>query len=248
MTHIILLSGGKGTRMKSDLPKVLTQVNGVPIIERLLQAATPLCPKPTLIIGYKGEEVQAATGDRYNYVWQREQLGTGHAVQCAKDSLSKDPSIKTIIVLPGDHPLVTTATIQKVLDAHNAAAATVTIGTTVVDTYTGDQEVFNFYGRVIRNENNRVDRVVEYKDATEAERAVKEVNVSYYCFSADWLWKNIDSLGNNNAAHEFYLTDIVHIARAEGKNIEACILPNPECLGINTKEQLDQVEKAINQA
>lgn len=246
MIHVVLLSGGKGTRMKSDLPKVLHPVLGVPIINRLLASVLPLCPKPTLIVGHKAEQVIAATGNAYHYVLQKEQLGTGHAIQCAKADLVGRSDIDTILVLPGDHPLISTDTLLNLIQAHEQSEATITLGTTVVTDYEGDRAVFEHYGRVIRDSTNVVDRIVEYKDASPEERAVREVNVSYYCFNATWLWQNIDSLRDTNASKEFYLTDLIHIAKEQGKKIEPFIFSNIECLGVNTPEQLAQVEQALS--
>jgi bifunctional UDP-N-acetylglucosamine pyrophosphorylase/glucosamine-1-phosphate N-acetyltransferase len=245
MNHVILLSGGKGTRMQSELPKVLHPVQGKPIIHRLLESVAPLCAKPTLVVGYKADEVMTATEHKYHYVLQPEQLGTGHAILCARPSLKDRTDIENIIILPGDHPLVSTDTLHRLVEAHNAQKATLTIGTTVVSEYSGDQAVFEFYGRVIKDEQGAVQKVVEFKDATPEERAVKEVNVSYYCINAAWLWDNITKIGNNNAAHEFYLTDIVEIACSQHVPVHTFVFSNTECLGINTKEQLAAVERIL---
>jgi bifunctional UDP-N-acetylglucosamine pyrophosphorylase/glucosamine-1-phosphate N-acetyltransferase len=245
MVHIVLLAAGKGTRMKSDMPKVLQPVGGVPIILRLLNSVEPICPQPTLIVGYKAEEVVAATDNKYNYVVQHEQLGTGHAIMAAKESLKGREDVKNILILLGDHPLVQTKTLENLISNHEKSGAMITLATTIVDEYTGLKSVFNHYGRIVRDEHGNVDRIVEFKDATPAEKQIKEVNVSYYCINADWLWENIEKIGNNNAAHEYYLTDIVGIARSQDKRVDAFPFNNIECLGINTLEELQIVEKAL---
>jgi len=247
MHHVVILAAGKGTRMKSDISKVLTPVRGTPIIHRLLQSIIPISATPTLIVGYKAEDVMRETGNKYNYVLQTEQLGTGHAIMSAKESL-KDKGYTTILVFPGDHPLVKTSTIEKLIALHNETGAAVTLGTYKADSFDGLNSVFNNFGRIIRDEEGFVDRIVEYKDASEEERAVTEVNLSYYCFDAEWLWQNIDSLKDNNASKEYYLTDMIALAREQGKKVAAYIIQDPaECLGINTPEQLKIVEDAIGE-
>jgi bifunctional UDP-N-acetylglucosamine pyrophosphorylase / glucosamine-1-phosphate N-acetyltransferase len=245
MAHIIILAGGKGTRMKSELPKVLHPVKGRPIIERQLENIASICPDPTIIVGFKADEVKAATHNSYHYVEQKEQLGTGHAILCAREDLM-DRDIDTIIVLPGDHPLVQAQTLEYLLELHNHQQAAVTIGTTVVPHYEGEYTIFNNYGRVIRGHDGTVAKIVEYKDATEEERACREVNLSYYCFNAKWLWENITSLSNNNAAGEYYLTDMVKKAKDQNKVVAAYPIESiTECLGINSPEQLRMVEASL---
>ncbi len=245
MVHIIILAGGKGTRMKSDLPKVLHEIGGVPIIKRLLKNIAPLCPAPSIIVGHKADDVKNATEHEYHYIEQKEQLGTGHAIMCAKEEL-KDKNLETVIILPGDHPLIQKETLEDLLALHAKSKAVVTLATTIAPHFEGDYSVFMHYGRIIRGADGTVDRIVEYKDATEEERASHEVNLSYYCFDADWLWQNIDLLKNKNAAKEYYLTDMVHIAKEQGKIVAAFpINALNECLGINTPEQLRMVEAAL---
>ncbi len=247
MPHVIILAGGKGTRMKSDLPKVLHPVKGVPIITRLLKSVEPICPQPTLIVGHKAQDVIVATGNKYLYAEQKEQLGTGHAIMCAEASL-KEKDISTIIVLPGDHPLISTDTIKEIEQLHNNKKAVVTLATFVVPNFEEMYSTFLHYGRIIRNAQNDVEKIVEFKDATEEERNSKEVNLSYYAFDAKWLWKNIHLIKNNNAAHEFYLTDLIKIAKDQREIVTAYPIQNiVECMGINTPEQLKMVEDAISE-
>lgn len=246
MIHIAILAAGKGTRMKSELPKVLNPVKGVPIIERLLNTVTKIDPKPTLIVGHKADEVIAATHNKYNYVEQQQQLGTGHAVQTVCRAL-KDKPIKTLIVLPGDHPLVSEETIRKLIENHSRSDAALSLGTAKIADNDPRLMIFNNYGRIIRNGDGHVDRIVEYKDATEAERAVHEFNVSYYAFDFKWLCEHIEQLENNNASKEFYLTDMVHMAIKQGRHVDSYAITNVvECLGINSPEQLKMVEDAIS--
>lgn len=247
MNHVIILAAGKGTRMKSELPKVLHPVKGVPIIKRLLKNIAPICERPTLVVGHKAEDVIASTNNEYHYIIQKEQLGTGHAVICAAQEL-KGKDFTNVIVLPGDHPLVSAKTLQSILDLHTQNQSTITLGTLIAPNFEGDNSVFSHYGRIIRNAHGLVDKIVEYKDATEEERAVREVNMFYYCFNAQWLFENISKLTNNNASQEYYLTDMVKIANDQGKTVTAYPVENiAEGYGINTPEQLRMVEDAINE-
>lgn len=245
MNHIIILAAGKGTRMKSDLPKVLQPVKGIPIIKRLLKNVAPICERPTLVIGHQAEEVMTATDNAYDYVIQKEQLGTGHAIICAAETL-KDKDFKRVIILPGDHPLVSAQTLQNLLDLYEKTSSTISLGTLIVPDFEGEHALFNHYGRIIRGNDGLVEKIVEYKDATEEERATREVNLSYYCFDAKWLFENISLLTNNNAAKEYYLTDMIKIAKDQGKVVTAYPVENiVEAYGINTPEQLKMVEDAI---
>jgi bifunctional UDP-N-acetylglucosamine pyrophosphorylase/glucosamine-1-phosphate N-acetyltransferase len=233
--------------MKSDLPKVLHKVKGVPIILRLLKSVAPICNLPSIIVGYKSEEVKIATQNKYNYILQKEQLGTGHAIMTARDAL-KDWDIETLLVLPGDHPLVSTATIQNLLDNHLKSDAAVSLGTVKIDENDPRLTIFNNFGRIIRDKHGRVERIVEFKDATNEERLVREFNLSYYCFDAKWLWKNIDKLKSNNAANEYYLTDMVYMAKEQNRHVDSYVISEiSECLGINNPEQLKIVEDALGE-
>jgi len=246
MNHIIILAGGKGTRMKSEKPKVLTLVKGIPIIKRLLANIKSICEKPTIIVGYKGNEVVEATENKYNYVIQKEQNGTGHAIACAKSSLQNKNDIESIIVIPGDHPLVSAQSLNNITLQRKSSGAVIALGTLVVPSYDGDWSVFNHYGRIIKDTMGHVTGIVEFKDASEEIRAIKEVNMSYYCFDATWLWENIDTIDNKNAAGEYYLTDIVAIAKKQQKIITSYAIENYiEAMGINTPEQLLLVESFI---
>ncbi|MCC2630260.1 MAG: glmU [Candidatus Paceibacter sp.] len=233
--------------MKSDLPKVLHPVKGIPIIKRLLSSVTQIDPKPTLIVGHKAQEVIDATDNLYHYVEQTEQLGTGHAVQMVCEALKNSP-ITTLVVLPGDHPLVSVDTINKLIETHSKSDAAVSLGTAKIAEEDPRLMIFNNYGRIIRDSEGHVNSIVEYKDATEEQRAVKEFNLSYYCFDFKWLCENISKLTNNNASKEYYLTDMVHMAIEQGRHVDSYAITNVvECLGINSPEQLAMVEEAIQE-
>lgn len=243
--HVLILAGGKGVRMGGEHPKTLAPVRGAPILFRILDAVSPICAEPTVVVGYRGDEVIAATAGRCRYVRQDKQLGTGHAVQCAQESLRNDP-MDALVVIPGDHPLIQTETLLSLLRAHEMGAAPITLGTVLVPTYEGDNSIFSRYGRVIRGADGIIRRVVEYKDATEDERAIREVNVSYYCFDPAWLWRHIDALENKNASQEYYLTDMVTLAFQEGSRVEGVRLASPaEGMGVNTPEELEIAERHL---
>jgi bifunctional UDP-N-acetylglucosamine pyrophosphorylase/glucosamine-1-phosphate N-acetyltransferase len=245
-TQIIILAGGKGTRMQTDGPKVLVEAGGVPIILRLLKAVEAVCPKPTIIVGYRGEKVIEATGNKYHYIWQKEQLGTGHAVACARAEL-ENKDFERIIVLPGDHPLLSEATLLKLAEAHEESGAILTLTTGRVESFDGDFAAFYNFGRIVRNGDGSVLRIVELKDANEREKKNIEVNLGYYCFQADWLWQNIDKLQDFNKAKEYYLTDLVRLAVDRGEKVSVFTVEDiAEGFGINTPEQLAIAEKYLN--
>lgn len=243
MHQLIILAGGKGTRMESEMPKVLHKVKGVPIIKRLLQNVKTLFEKPAIVVGYKGDEVISELGDRYCYIRQPEQLGTGHAIWCAKEVLAPK-NYKNIVVMPGDHPLISAETLKKLIELRMEEKTKISLAIVSVPHFEGDLAGFYNFGRIIRNSNGEVKGIAELKDASEEQKMIKEVNTSYYCFEAEWLWENIEKLNNENASKEYYLTDMVKIAFEQGERIAAFTMDNAyEGLGINDKRQLEIVEK-----
>lgn len=242
MHQIIILAGGKGTRMQSDEPKVLHKVNGIPIIERLLKNVENLFAQPAIVVGYKGDEVISALGDNYCYIRQPEQLGTGHAIWCAKAVLASQ-GYKNIVVTPGDHPLISAGTLKRLIDLRIQEKAKISLAVVSVPHFEGDFGSFYHYGRIVRGNDGRMRGIVEFKDADEKQKMIKEVNTSYYCFDADWLWENIEKLKNKNASQEYYLTDMVKIAFEQGEKIASFVIDNAyEGFGINDKRQLEIVE------
>lgn len=239
MSRLIILAGGKGTRMKSDIPKVLHKLNGELLISRILRNTKSVCEHPTIIIGYKGEDVINAVGDSYDFVWQKEQLGTGHALLCAKETLSKNLD-ENIIVIPGDHPLVNAETLKKLENALIGSRAVAALATVRVPNYDGEFSVFKHSGRIVRDADGNIARIVEYKDANEEERGIFEVNVSYYCFRPDWLWANIEKIKNNNKSGEYYLTDLIELALSQGEAVASVLVADPvEGMGVNSIEELN---------
>lgn len=238
---IIILAAGKGTRIGVvDKPKVLLELAGRPMIEHLI---SHIVGRPVVVVGFGADQVKQQLGDRVDYAHQTEQLGTGHAVASAKDLLLDYSGL--IVVLYGDHPLVSQQTIEKLFDLYAQNHAPVSMLTTEVPDFNDWREGFYSYGRILRDSFYNVRAIRELKDCTDAEKELKEVNPGYYCFDSKWLWENIDQIKNNNQQKEYYLTDLVELAVQQGRNIPSEKLDPIECLGINTKEQLELVESLI---
>lgn len=242
-TKFVIMAGGKGTRMCSDLPKPLCTLGGKPMIEYLLETISQITDqKPIVIIGYKAELVEKELGDKCDYAIQKETLGTANAVWSAKDAC-KDA--ETIIVLSGDQPFVTINTIKKTIEKHESTNAKLTFTTTEIQDFDDWRKYFIPLGRILR-ENSKVVGVKEYKDANEEEKNILEINTACcYAFDAKWLWKNLPNVKNENAKGEYYLTDLFYIAHEEGEKIETVKMDPFESLGANSKEDLNTIEDII---
>jgi bifunctional UDP-N-acetylglucosamine pyrophosphorylase/glucosamine-1-phosphate N-acetyltransferase len=234
----IVLAAGKGTRMKSELPKCLHPVCGLPMAEHAVRALREAgASRIVVIVGHGGEMLQAALGDSVEYAWQKEQLGTGHAALMARELLSDH--VGPIAIVPGDAPLLQGASLAALVTAHAAAGAAMTLATVTMADPTG-------YGRVIRDPNGKPTGIVEEKDADAATRALKEVCVSVYAFDAQVLFNALPKLANSNAQGEYYLTDTVGLLASEGKSVNAFGMPNPtEFEGVNDRWQLANAEKVM---
>ena len=243
-TRIIILAGGKGTRMKSELPKVLTKFKNKTLIKHIIEkvSLSGVDPKPVVIIGYKKELVKKELGSKYQYVNQKKQLGTGHAVRVAEKILKNNA--KHIVVLYGDHPLIDPKTIQKLVLKHSKSKAKITMATFVVPDFKDWRNIFyKNFSRIIRDKKKNIIKDVQFKDANDEERKTRELNPCYFCFDAKWLWKNLKKLKTNNAQKEYYLTDLVKIAMQKGEKIESININPKEALGVNSKEELEILEK-----
>lgn len=237
--QIIVLAAGFGKRMAhQELPKVLIPLNGKPLIMHLLESIkqSGVCEKPVIVIGQKADLVKASLGPDYTYVTQTEQLGTGHAVACARPVV--EGQADHVLVLYGDHPFVGAKTIRAIADAHQAQASVLTMATALVDDFKSWRQGFLDFGRVVRDNQGRVSAIIERRDATAEQLEIREVNPSYFCFRADWLWPHLSQLNNHNAQHEYYLTDLAGIACREGQTISTVPIAPREALGVNTAEQL----------
>ncbi len=244
---LIILAGGKGTRMNQDIPKVLTELDGVCLIEKLLESVEKFFSKEdiSIVVGYKGQEVIDRLKNQYNFVWQREQLGTGHAVSQCKDSLIG--KYDSVLILYGDMPFITEETLKSIMDLHYEKDSIFTMITLKLKDFENENSVYWKFGRVIRNESGDVIKIVEFKDALEEEKKVTEVNPAIYCMKDNWLWKNLDNIKNNNSQSEYYLPDLVLIARDQQIQVQILALENNhELMGINTQEELN-IAKRVNE-
>ncbi len=236
-TILIILAAGKGTRMNSELPKVLHPIAGEPMLVHAMAAGTLLEPERTVIVAGHGADAVTAAAIDYDetviVVVQDEQLGTAHAVAQAKNALAGFTGIA--IVLYGDTPFVSSDTLKRMLRAAERADVVV-LGFEAADA--------GRYGRLIM-EGASLERIVEYTDASEAERMITLCNSGVIACKSDLLFDLIDTVGNDNAASEYYLTDIIALARARGLSATAVTCDEAETLGINSRAQLAQAEAAF---
>ena len=239
-TAAVILAAGKGTRMNSDLPKVAHEAAGTPLVKHVLAAARDAgCDKLVVVVGYGAEFVQGLLLNEpcVEFAHQTEQKGTGHAVLMAEPNLRDHAG--PVLVLYGDMPLVTGSSLRKLLDARESAGAACVVGSAVTENNRG-------LGRVIRDEAGAFLRIVEEKDATDAERTVTEINTGCYAFDGPALLSALAELTPNNAQGEYYLTDCPAILKARGETVAAeAALTIEEALGVNTPEQLAEVERVL---
>lgn len=233
----LILAAGKGTRMKSEMPKVIHKVNGVPMITKIIDTLSGLNPKENiLILGHKKEEVLKVVGENCDYVLQTEQLGTGHAVIQAKEKLEGYDG--DVMILCGDTPLLRESTLKSLYDYHKESGAVTTILTSIYENPFG-------YGRIVK-EDGLVKAIVEEKEASEEIKKIKEVNAGVYCFNSKELFKALDKIDNNNEKGEYYLTDVIGIQVSENKKVQSFILEDKmEILGVNSKVELTQAGKVL---
>ncbi|MFH1749652.1 MAG: sugar phosphate nucleotidyltransferase [bacterium] len=236
--YTIVLAAGKGTRMNSDLPKVLHKICGRPITSYTLDILNQLKYKIVLVVGYKKELVQKEFGNKYKYAVQRKQLGTGHAVASAENQIPKE--VKTILVLNGDDsafykPETIKGLVQKHIDNQNI----ISFMSLISSDPTG-------FGRIKRDTANNIIEIVEEKDASKEEKSIQEINVGIYCFDSQFLWNSLPKLAKNKMSGEYYLTDLIQLAVSQGKKINTYSLKdNQEWIGINTLEQLQVANKQM---
>jgi bifunctional UDP-N-acetylglucosamine pyrophosphorylase/glucosamine-1-phosphate N-acetyltransferase len=248
----IVLAAGKGTRMRSELPKVLHQVAGLPLLAHVLTAIAgiPGAPaftrlpaacsghRPLVVVGHGAEQIAATFGARCSYAQQREQLGTGHAVLMAQaevDALHPRPEM--VLVCYGDTPLVTGEVLARVLAEHYTHQAAITF-------LTGQAQLPSDYGRVVRDAEGTVCEIVEVRRASEAQKNIGEVNSGVYCFQRNWLWSALATLPRNPSG-EYYLTDLVGMAAVQGQVIATVTGSLNETVGVNDRVQLAGVEQLL---
>ncbi len=245
--RVVILAAGKGKRMgPSEIPKVLYEVLGKPMVGHVIDAVVDsgVDAKPVVVVGYMAEKVRAYCEDRCEYALQTELKGTGDAVMRARSLLEGGP--EHVLVLNGDQPLTSAASIRKVVDMHLASGATLTIGTVTVPDFQNAWAAFADFGRIVRDAQGNVERIVEAKDARPEQLEIRELNPSLYCFKASWLWKNLESLTASNAQGEYYVTDLLALAISAGEKVMTVSVPADEAIGVNTPEQLAIAERHLS--
>jgi bifunctional UDP-N-acetylglucosamine pyrophosphorylase/glucosamine-1-phosphate N-acetyltransferase len=235
---VVILAAGKGTRMQSDLAKVLHPLCGKPLVAWVIEAAKTTIPdRVVVIVGHQAQavqdEVNARFGPSIEFAVQSEMLGTGHAVQQAAPLLQEFEG--DVIVTCGDVPLLTGETLQKLVAAKRDSGASASMLIGVVDEP-------GSYGRVLCDEDGTVHEIIEAKDAAPEVLEKRTVNAGTYCFDSRKLWQQLGKLGNNNASGEFYLTDVVGFLTQAGEKVAGLFITEREMTGINTKDQLDELE------
>lgn len=242
--QIVVLAAGKGTRMGVDIPKVLLPLNGQPVISRLLEGIkdVPQDTAPIIVVGFMKELVQQTLGSSYIYVEQFDQKGTAHAVLSAKQAVTA----KHIIVLNGDMPFISKQSLVNVIEQHERTGAMISMFPCRLPNFENEFQPFVSYGRIVRDEAGSIKKIQEYKDCTEEQKQITEVNPGSYMFNSEWLWSKLEQIGSSNAQDEFYLTDIVEIAIADGQQIQSVPISPQEIYGINTPADLTQAEKVLN--
>lgn len=235
--NAIILAAGKGTRMKSDLPKVLHKIHDKALVEYVIDAVQAAgIEKTCLVIGYKADEIKSNVKRDVEYAFQAEQLGTGHAVMCAKEFIEDDGDT---LVLCGDTPLITGDTLKNLIQYHRDNNYYVTVLSAVMDDPTG-------YGRIVRDDNGDFLKNVEHKDASEEERKITEINSGMYIFNSKELKAGLGSLTTDNAQGEYYLPDVITVIRKKGFKVGAFKVNDAsEIFGINTIEQLQTATKIL---
>lgn len=238
----VVLAAGKGKRMGSEngseIPKVMFKANGKPVVSYLIQSLHDAgLKKIVLVVGYKQEIVREYFKDEVEYAVQEEQLGTGHATMSARKNLEKKSD--AVIVCCGDAPLFKSETITRLIELFKNDHPTIALITVGYSDPTG-------YGRIVRDENGNVEAIIEHKDCTDEQLMIEECNAGFYIFDSNWLWENLANIKTDNAQGEYYLTDVVKMAKEQGKKIGAVkVSDEAEVLGINTPEQLKQVEEIL---
>jgi bifunctional UDP-N-acetylglucosamine pyrophosphorylase/glucosamine-1-phosphate N-acetyltransferase len=243
-THVVILAAGLGTRMKSKRAKVLHRAGGLSLIEHVVQAATAIAPSSnaTVVVGHQAPQVRALLASSgVRFVDQTEQKGTGHALLACQASLASEPASQPglVVVLYGDCPLLSPATLSELVQRQMAGDSAATLITTRLADPTG-------YGRIVFGEKGKVRAIVEHKAATSAQLAIPFINSGIYCFRAELLWKHLVEIRPDNPGHEYYLTDIVEILGRAGHTVAAMEVENSaELLGINTRVELAEVDKVF---
>jgi bifunctional UDP-N-acetylglucosamine pyrophosphorylase/glucosamine-1-phosphate N-acetyltransferase len=233
----LILAAGEGTRMRSDRPKVAHEILGVPMVSYVVRAARSAgCDRVVVVTGHRAELVESLLGDVAT-VRQDRQLGTGHAVMCAREALADVGG--SLVVLSGDVPLLSADTIAGLIAMRESSGASATVLTTRMADPSG-------YGRIVRDRDGAVAAIVEDKDCTADQRHIDEINTGTYCFDAAVLFAHLERLGTDNAQGEYYLTDIIEVLNSEGLTVSALLTEDPfEALGVNSRAHLAEATKLM---
>lgn len=236
----VILAAGKGTRMRSKYPKVLHKVGGKAMLQHVIDAATIAgADEKVVIVGHEAELVEAMVADQGKIALQAEQLGTGHAVMQTKDALAGFTG--TALILCGDTPLLDGEELKKFCEAHKASGAAATVLTAIMDDPFG-------YGRIVRDAEGNVQGIVEQKDATEEQKAIKEINTGIYCMECPQMFDVLATLTCNNAQGEYYLTDVLEKLNAAGQKVGGVVTADSDMvMGINSRKQLSVAEGVMRQ-
>lgn len=241
----VILAAGKGTRMKSDIPKPLIPVNGEPMLTTVLRtlADSEVAESPVIVVGAWTNAIQDHYGAQYQYAVQTEINGTGGAVEVALPLIKTDNESAPVLILPADAPLISIESLQRLNNAVDLTEAVLIMYTVKVDDFSDWREAFVAFGRVVRDTAGKFDRIVEYKVATEAERLITEVNPAFYCVRASWLKTALPRITANPTTGERYLTDLVALARADGLTIDTIPLPPKESFGFNSMADIENAQQ-----
>lgn len=235
----VILAAGQGTRMKSSRPKVLHPIAGQPMVQYAIDAARSIgSARPIVVVGHAADQVKQAIGADVEFALQSPQRGTGHAVLCARDQI--DPAGELVLVLYGDTPFITADTLRRLIAAHTQAGAAVSL----ITFRPADPAL---YGRIVRDDQGRIVDIVEYKEATPEQRAIREVNSGIFCYQTRWLLSHLDQLQPRSGHGELYLTDLVSIAASEGAVVASAACDETEVLGINDRVQLAQADRLMRE-
>ena len=236
----VLLAAGQGTRMRSQLPKLLHPICGQPMLRYGLEALSGLsAEKPVLVVGHGAEQVREAAGEGVEFALQAEQLGTGHAVAQAREAVGEAADL--VLVTHADMPLLRAETLQKLVARQQKDGGAFTLSTVKSESPRG-------FGRILRGKQGEVLAIIEEAEASEQEKEIDELNVGAYCFDAAWLWPALERLSPAKNSGEYYFTDLVALANDDGLQVSAEQLEDPsEAIGVNTRVHLAQAEAAMQQ-
>lgn len=231
---VIVLCAGKGTRMKSEKAKVMHEIMGQPMSKYIYDIAKEISnQKPLFVVGYKKEQIEEYFKDNVDYIEQSVQMGTGHAIMITKDYINEEDNV---LILCGDTPLIKKETIKRLIDENSKKDAVIL--TSIVDNPYG-------YGRIIKDSKGNFDKIVEEKDATNEQKNIQEINAGMYLVKGTLIKENIEKLTNDNSQKEYYLTDLFEMLKKQNKDIATFLIDKQEILGVNSRVQLEEARKII---